>query len=372
MRPKGKKDIKKRKTKRFLTRLEEIRVINKYKEGLSFKDLSEYYGISKSTLSALMKRRNVKCRVNPYHLTTWKHIENIDTMIDNICGVYVIYFVHKTNNNDIKLYIGSSVDIKKRLKDHIRMLQSKSHRSPRLSEYFNNESYIIKTAIMKECGTDCVLGQEAKMLMEFDESCLLNTWKFVQEKEVLPWLEKAITLESYKNYTVKENGCWESKSTHKSGYARLAVVAFRDFGAGKKKYFFTHRVAYWEKYGEYPELVRHKCGNSKCRNPDHLIKGNYRENAIDKRGDFPNIFEEKWLEFNGDPVRLSEYFSDRWAANQAWKDTKISYAIYDWEKKLDLREKYPWVLDSNENRRFSIEYQKRGRKRKKQKSTKKV
>jgi hypothetical protein len=44
---------------------------------------------------------------------------------------------------------------------------------------------------------------------------------------------------------------------------------------------------------------------------------------------------------------------------------KVSYAIYYWEKKLDLRKKYPEILDSNSNRRFSISYQKLGRSKKK-------
>jgi YesN/AraC family two-component response regulator len=61
MRPKGKKDSRKRKVKKFLSRLEEIQAIEKYREGLSLKNLSEHYDISKSALSALFKRRNIKC-----------------------------------------------------------------------------------------------------------------------------------------------------------------------------------------------------------------------------------------------------------------------------------------------------------------------
>ena len=370
MRPKGRKDSKKRKVKRFLTRLEEIQAIEKYREGLSLRELSKHYDISTSALSALLKRRNVKCRVNNYHLTLWKKIDNVNKMRKNICGVYCIYFINKINNNDIKLYIGSSVDIKNRVEDHIRALKSKRHTSPKLFEFFNNDEYMMNIAIMQECDHSDVLEKESKMLAEFDSSCLINTWKPTKEEDILPWLKKAITLESYKNYNLTDSGCWESKYVHKSGYARLAVVAFRDWGLGEKKYFYSHRVAYWEKYGEYPELVRHKCGNPKCKNPDHLEKGNYRDNALDKRGDFPEMFEKKWLEFNGDPVRLSEYFSDRWSANQKWKDTKISYAVYDWERKLKLRKKHPEILDSNENRRFSIQHQKKKKNRKKTRVTK--
>jgi hypothetical protein len=372
MRPKGKKDSRKRKVKKFLSRLEEIQAIEKYREGLSLKNLSEHYDISKSALSALFKRRNIKCRVNNYHLTLWKKIDNVEKMKKNACGVYCIYFVNKTDGNDIKIYIGSSVNIKNRLKDHISALESERHSSPKLFEFFKNDNYTMHIAIMQECKANGVLEQESKMLGEFDSSCLINTWKPTKQEDILPWLKKAITLESYKNYTLTDTGCWESNYIHKSGYARLAVVAFRDWGVGEKKFFYSHRVAYWEKHGEYPELVRHKCGNSKCKNPDHLEKGNYRDNALDKRGDFPDLFEKKWLEFGGDPVKLSEYFSDRWSANQKWKDAKISFAVYDWEIKLNLRKKHPEVLDSNENRRFSIEYQKKRKNKKKRRATKQV
>jgi len=36
-----------------------------------------------------------------------------------------------------------------------------------------------------------------------------------------------------------------------------------------------------------------------------------------------------------------------------------------WERKLHLREKYPQILDSNRDRRFSLSYQKLGRSKKK-------
>jgi len=365
MRPKGTKDKKKRKIKKILKGPEEIEIIKRYKEGLSLNDLSKLYNVSKAALSCMLKTRNIKCRVNNYHLSLWKKIDNVKKMKKNICGVYCIYFVNKTDNNDIKLYIGSSVNIKNRLRDHIGALESERHSSPKLFEFFNDNNYTMSMAVMQECEAVDVLEQESKMLGEFDSSCLINTWKPTKQEDILPWLKKAITLESYKNYTLTDTGCWESKHIHKSGYARLAVVAFKDWGPGEKKYMYSHRVAYWEKYGEYPELIRHKCGNSKCKNPDHLEKGNYRDNALDKRGDFPDLFEKKWLEFCGDPVKLSEYFSDRWSANQKWKDTKISYSIYDWEKKLNLRKKYPEVLDANDSRRFSIQYQKLGRSKKK-------
>lgn len=176
------------------------------------------------------------------------------------------------------------------------------------------------------------MQEERVYQYKFSRSCLLNSWLATNESDLSLWLKKAITLKADKN-------CWEPYSIHKSGYGRFSVILKEDFGPGTVKYFSTHRVAYWEKYGEYPE---------------HLIKGNHRDNSLDKRGDFPDLFEKKWLEFNADPVRLSKYFSYKWIANQKWKDDKISCCIYDWEKRLDLRNKYPEILESNKNRRFNI------------------
>jgi hypothetical protein len=172
----------------------------------------------------------------------------------------------------------------------------------------------------------------------------------INSDDILPWLQKATTLQAYNNYVINSNGCWESNSVHKSGYARLAVVAFKDFGIGEKKYFYTHRVAYWEKYGEYPELIRHKCNNPRCRNPDHLVRGNYRDNAMDKRGDFPDNFEKKWKEFGGDVAKLTQYFG--WKPNCCLKNGKVSTSVYEWEKKLGLRDKYPEILASNGDRKI--------------------
>jgi hypothetical protein len=168
------------------------------------------------------------------------------------------------------------------------------------------------------------------------------------EDELKPWLQEAIDRNSYtKNYIMnKYSGCKESLSVQKRGYASIRVVV-----GGKAKYLYKHRVAYWEKYGEYPELIRHLCNNRKCYNADHLIKGNHRDNALDKRGGFPEEFESKWLEFGADLYKLSDYYGDRWKKNVLLKDGKVSGMVYAWEKKLNLRKKYPEVIRNNTNRR---------------------
>jgi len=358
MRPKGSGDQTKRKTKVILSGSDERNLINDYENNFTIKDLMDTYGVTKSYISNLFSRRNLPKRIDHGSLKSIEKIDNIQFLDKEISGVYGIYFLWKYNQNDsaafskvndIKIYIGSSTNIKQRLKDHLYKLNNNTHCNKLLGNYFNNKEYSIHYAILKRCKPEDIMQEERLCLYRFNRSCLLNSWLATNETDLLSWLQKVVKLKAYNNYTInKENGCWECNTVHKSGYGRVSVVAFKDWGPGIRKYFSSHRVAYWEKYGEYPELVRHKCGNSKCRNPDHLIKGNHRDNALDKRGDFPEIFEKKWLEFGGNVAKLTEYFE--WKPNCYLKDCKVSASVYLWEKKMNLRDKYPEILSSRSNR----------------------
>ncbi len=48
---------------------------------------------------------------------------------------------------------------------------------------------------------------------------------------------------------------------------------------GKTRY--VHRLAFEERYGHLPEVVRHKCDNPSCYNPDHLEPGTQADNVRD-------------------------------------------------------------------------------------------
>jgi hypothetical protein len=65
--------------------------------------------------------------------------------------------------------------------------------------------------------------------------------------------------------------CWETERERQ-------IFSFRN------KKIIGHRVAYILSKGEIPEkqLVRHKCDNNKCINPDHLELGTHQDNMNDR------------------------------------------------------------------------------------------
>ena len=354
MRPKGSTDQKKRKVKTILSGTQERDLIKDYEQGYTVSELRKKYNISKSLLSVMFKSRNIKKRIYQSIIQAWEVIENIEDK-EKISGVYGICFINKVDPNDIKVYIGCSVDIRDRLRSHCNALNSNRHRSRMLYSFFTNENYSLVWTIIEKCPEELLLQRETHHIHEHNRGCLLNSFMPAKEEDIRSWLEKAITYACYrKGYTINtDSGCKESTNVNRSGYGYFRVLIGESKDRGQRKHFLKHRVAYWEKYGEYPELIRHKCNNKKCYNPDHLESGSYRDNQLDKRGDFPEVFEKAWVELNGDLVKISERFSDRWSGGQKMRGKIVSYAVYNWEKKLGLREKYPEILIRNRKRRMS-------------------
>jgi hypothetical protein len=52
-----------------------------------------------------------------------------------------------------------------------------------------------------------------------------------------------------------------------------------------RKINYAHRVMYEHTYGPIPEgmLIRHTCDNPPCCEPEHLVLGDYKDNAEDAR-----------------------------------------------------------------------------------------
>lgn len=75
------------------------------------------------------------------------------------------------------------------------------------------------------------------------------------------------------------NDCWEwNAHRDKNGYGAIRIGGA---GTPRKR---AHRFAYESKYGAIADglIVRHKCDNPPCCNPDHLEVGTTKDNAWDK------------------------------------------------------------------------------------------
>jgi len=71
------------------------------------------------------------------------------------------------------------------------------------------------------------------------------------------------------------NECWPWKRYCKSGYGQVKWL-----GRAEE----AHRIAYTIAYGDVPRdvVVRHRCDNPKCCNPQHLQTGTHADNVMDR------------------------------------------------------------------------------------------
>lgn len=71
----------------------------------------------------------------------------------------------------------------------------------------------------------------------------------------------------------KIDECWNwTGYVHPNGYGRT------EFNGEKQA---THRIVFFLTYNYWPILIRHKCDNRICCNPNHLIESTQKENMID-------------------------------------------------------------------------------------------
>lgn len=87
----------------------------------------------------------------------------------------------------------------------------------------------------------------------------------------------------------KTESCWLWTGAVRNGYGII--------NDGKKIPVYAHRLSYRIANGEIPSgmVVRHRCDNPKCVNPDHLQTGTKKQNTKDMvergriRGGFNSI-----------------------------------------------------------------------------------
>lgn len=89
-----------------------------------------------------------------------------------------------------------------------------------------------------------------------------------------------VEIERFKSkIEISESGCWHwTGAKFSNGYSMVCIRR------GKKKTFLAHRIS-WMMFNKQSipdgKVVRHKCDNKQCVNPDHLCLGTYQENNLD-------------------------------------------------------------------------------------------
>lgn len=272
-RPKGSKDfIKRRKRNQFgfsLTDANQIRSLrNKH---FTFSEIEEKTGLSYTQIKKICKDFDIKT------ISSIELSEKLPIDLNTIqCGVYIIEIRQK--NGYAGYYVGSSVNIGQRYSNHLSALKSNTHYNTVMQSHYNNRLSINCYIWSLEDEKDLLL-KESQIIASY---CgLYNKWRNIDLEEVRKELLEAAEKFTKNKYVVMESGCWEWKSTDHFGYGR-AISIRKD---GVIRYFKPHRVSIFKYSGEYPELVRHKCNNRRCVNPEHLEGGSHRENAKDKRNE---------------------------------------------------------------------------------------
>lgn len=83
--------------------------------------------------------------------------------IENKSGIYCIYFEQDNN----KYYIGCSLNIKKRINDHVSMLNMHKHHNYKIQSLYNKYGIPI-FEVLEYCGADVLFQLEIQYINEFD------------------------------------------------------------------------------------------------------------------------------------------------------------------------------------------------------------
>lgn len=269
-RPKGSKDISKRKKRnQYGFGAKDAKIIKDLRDShLNIRDISELTGYSETQIKSICRTFDIKT-INPVFLSSKKIVDATTKR----CGVYVIA-LHR-NDGYVGYYVGSSTNIGERYNNHYSALINGNHYNKKMQEDFM-QMKAIRCYIWSIEDEQNLLKEESKLIGQY---CgLYNTWRNVMLNEISELLDIVSERFTEEKYDVHESGCWFWKKTHKNGYGRDLTIRHNE----KVFHFKPHRISLFKYKGIYPELVRHKCNNRNCVCPHHLEGGSYKDNSNDR------------------------------------------------------------------------------------------
>jgi hypothetical protein len=284
-RPKGSGDKKKRMVKNSLS-LNDEKFIRDNWGKYSTKELCKKFNISKCTITSIKKEMNLPDKLSISHLIKYKI--NIDSNV-NLCGIYAII------TNDGRSYIGSSVNILKRTKDHLRDLKCGLHINKSLQKSWNDSTYF---ALIEKCDEQDLLSRENFYINNVSKLHNINKSNNHNKEFFSKAYEKINN-----RIIITKNNCWEYDGPiGTDGYKYIEI---------SRKRISTHRAMFYYKNSDVSQdvIVRHKCNNKICCNPDHLTYGSSRDNSLDVRREEMERFELRYKETGGDIYLLCDEFN---------------------------------------------------------------
>lgn len=287
-RPKGAVDKDKRKIKKFLTAKEE-RYIKENWFDFPISHFAKKFNVNESTIINVSKILKLGNKISISKVLSKCDDSNL---LKDKCGIYAIV------TSDKKIYIGSSSNIYVRINTHLDELNKNKHGNKSLQNSWNEKAGWY--GIIEECKEEDLIDREHYYIKHIAN--LHNCWSFNNfDKDTIDKLKCKII----EKITIDENNCWNyNGKIGKTGYGEIST--YKD-----KKQKCTHRIMYFAYNPDEGQnkIIRHKCNNKKCCNPDHLISGSYRDNGLDIKREEMELFDKRFVETNYNTKILMEEFS---------------------------------------------------------------